>query len=125
MITCESGITIRTPVKSISVQSRATQGVKLISISDNDSIAAITNLKEEEEEEDFDGDESTTTEAATAGTGNNPSDTFDALIGDKKGVDADNDETERSRLENDDIVGNEDDGKPLKEEEGPDESGRV
>lgn len=49
MITCESGITIRMPVKGISEQGRATQGVKLITISDNDSIAAITSLEEQEE----------------------------------------------------------------------------
>lgn len=50
MITCESGITIRMPVKGISEQGRATQGVRLITISENDSIAAITSLDEQEEE---------------------------------------------------------------------------
>lgn len=50
MITCESGITIRMPVKGISEQGRATQGVRLITISENDSIAAITSLDEKEEE---------------------------------------------------------------------------
>ena len=129
MITCESGITIRTPVKSISVQSRATQGVKLISVSDNDSIAAITNLKEEDEEEDFAEGENSDAPAPTgdapAETVMNASEKFDDLIGEEKGIDANNDETEKSKLENDDIVGNEDDGKPLKEDEGPDESGRV
>ncbi len=52
MITCESGITIRMPVKSISELSRATQGVKLIKVDEQDRIAAITNLDEMEEEID-------------------------------------------------------------------------
>jgi DNA gyrase subunit A len=44
MITCKSGITIRTGVSSISAQGRATQGVKLIRLDDGDEIAAITKL---------------------------------------------------------------------------------
>ncbi len=50
MITCISGITIRMSVKAISVQGRATQGVKLIRVDEGDQIAAITNLDEMEEE---------------------------------------------------------------------------
>ncbi|HYJ38127.1 MAG TPA: DNA gyrase subunit A [Chitinophagaceae bacterium] len=46
MITCRSGVTIRMPVAGISEQGRATQGVKLIRLDDNDAIAAITNLDE-------------------------------------------------------------------------------
>ena len=46
MITCKSGVTIRMPVNGISTQGRATQGVKLIRLDDNDAIAAITNLDE-------------------------------------------------------------------------------
>jgi len=46
MITCKSGVTIRMPVSGISTQGRATQGVKLIRLDDNDAIAAITNLDE-------------------------------------------------------------------------------
>jgi len=46
MITCKSGVTIRMPVNGISEQGRATQGVKLIRLDDNDAIAAITNLDE-------------------------------------------------------------------------------
>jgi DNA gyrase subunit A len=44
MITCKSGVTIRMPVKGISEQGRATQGVKLIRLDENDEIAAITKL---------------------------------------------------------------------------------
>ncbi|HEV3413587.1 MAG TPA: DNA gyrase subunit A [Puia sp.] len=44
MITCRSGVTIRMPVKGVSEQGRATQGVKLIRLDENDEIAAITKL---------------------------------------------------------------------------------
>src|SRR5580698_8867155 len=44
MITCKSGVTIRMPMKGISEQGRATQGVKLIRLDENDEIAAITKL---------------------------------------------------------------------------------
>jgi DNA gyrase subunit A len=48
MITCVSGVTIRTGTAQISAQGRATQGVKLIKLDDQDEIAAITNLDEEQ-----------------------------------------------------------------------------
>lgn len=48
MITCVSGVTIRTSTSTISAQGRATQGVKLIRLDEDDQIAAITNLNEEE-----------------------------------------------------------------------------
>ena len=50
MITCKSGVTIRMPVIGISEQGRATQGVKLIRLDENDEIAAITKLDKLEEE---------------------------------------------------------------------------
>ncbi|TAD90937.1 MAG: DNA gyrase subunit A, partial [Bacteroidetes bacterium] len=50
MISCKSGVTIRTGVDSIREAGRATQGVKLIKINDEDAIAAITKLDKEEEE---------------------------------------------------------------------------
>ena len=50
MITCKSGVTIRMPVAGISEQGRATQGVKLIRLNENDEIAAITKLDKLEEE---------------------------------------------------------------------------
>jgi DNA gyrase subunit A len=46
MITCKSGVTIRTGIINIREAGRATQGVKLIRIDDNDKIAAITKLDE-------------------------------------------------------------------------------
>ncbi|HVG41072.1 MAG TPA: DNA gyrase C-terminal beta-propeller domain-containing protein, partial [Chitinophagaceae bacterium] len=44
IITCKSGITIRTKVANITEQGRATQGVKLIRIDEGDEIAAITRI---------------------------------------------------------------------------------
>jgi len=51
MITCKSGVTIRTSIATIREAGRATQGVKLIRLDDGDEIAAITKLSEHEEEE--------------------------------------------------------------------------
>lgn len=50
MITCKSGLTIRTSIADIREAGRATQGVKLINLQANDAIAAITKLDEVEEE---------------------------------------------------------------------------
>ena len=46
MITCKSGVTIRTSIASIREAGRATQGVKLIKLDEGDEIAAITNLND-------------------------------------------------------------------------------
>jgi DNA gyrase subunit A len=48
MITCKSGVTIRMKVSNISEQGRATQGVKLIRLDENDEIAAITKIDDQE-----------------------------------------------------------------------------
>jgi len=50
MITCKSGVTIRMPVGQVSEQGRATQGVKLIRLDEEDEIAAITRLDKVGEE---------------------------------------------------------------------------
>ncbi|MBZ5856171.1 DNA gyrase subunit A [Flavihumibacter profundi] len=50
MITCKSGLTIRTAISNIREAGRATQGVKLISLQGNDEIAAITKIDEVEVE---------------------------------------------------------------------------
>lgn len=52
MISCKSGITIRTSTASIREAGRNTQGVKLIRLDENDEIAAITKLDKLEEEHD-------------------------------------------------------------------------
>ena len=50
MIINKSGITIRTSVSSIKVSGRATQGVKLISLREGDSIASVCTVAHEDEE---------------------------------------------------------------------------
>ena len=56
MIINKSGILIRIAVDTLRVMGRATQGVRLINLRDNDEIAAVTKVKAEdiEEEEEFD-----------------------------------------------------------------------
>ena len=51
MIINKSGITIRMAVSELRVMGRATQGVKLINIKNNDSIAAVAKVPHEDEEE--------------------------------------------------------------------------
>jgi DNA gyrase subunit A len=51
MIINKSGITIRMAVEDLRVMGRATQGVKLINIKNNDSIAAVAKVMQEEDEE--------------------------------------------------------------------------
>ncbi len=53
MITCKSGVTIRTSITTIREAGRATQGVKLIRLDEGDEIAAITTLDEHETDEEF------------------------------------------------------------------------
>jgi DNA gyrase subunit A len=55
MITCKSGVTIRTSIATIREAGRATQGVKLIKLDEGDEIAAITNLDDREDEDTNDG----------------------------------------------------------------------
>ena len=56
MIINKSGILIRIAVDTLRVMGRATQGVRLINLRDNDEIAAVTKVKAEdiEEEEELD-----------------------------------------------------------------------
>ncbi len=51
MIITKNGIAIRMNVSDLRVMGRATQGVRLINIQDNDSIAAVTKVDHEEEVE--------------------------------------------------------------------------
>ncbi len=52
MIINKSGLTIRMAVADLRVMGRATQGVRLINIKGNDSIAAVAKVMHEEEEEE-------------------------------------------------------------------------
>ena len=49
MTITKNGITIRMNVSDLRVMGRATQGVRLINIQDNDSIGAVTKVDHEEE----------------------------------------------------------------------------
>ena len=60
MIITKNGITIRMNVSDLRVMGRATQGVRLINIQDNDGIAAVTKVDHEDEVEN-----EVTTESAT------------------------------------------------------------
>jgi DNA gyrase subunit A len=71
MITCKSGVTIRSAVTNISEQGRATQGVKLIKIDEGDEIAAITNIAKEEEIEEIDENVEVTEGSETAAEATN------------------------------------------------------
>jgi len=51
MIINKSGIVIRIGVETLRVMGRATQGVRLITLKENDEIASITKVAREEEEE--------------------------------------------------------------------------
>jgi DNA gyrase subunit A len=73
MITCVSGITIRTSIAQISEQGRATQGVKLIRLDDEDEIAAITNLDEVSEQPEAEGIENIVADGSTDATGSDES----------------------------------------------------
>jgi len=72
IITCKSGITLRTAISDIKEAGRATQGVKLIRLDESDEIAAISRINEQDEEvaeqlvEGVDEQLSSTTDTATA-----------------------------------------------------------
>ncbi|MCH7403227.1 DNA gyrase subunit A [Belliella kenyensis] len=50
MIINKSGITIRTPVSNLRVMGRATQGVRLIKLGENDEISSVEKIRKDESE---------------------------------------------------------------------------
>ena len=76
MIITKKGLTIRMPIADLRVMGRATQGVKLINIKDNDEIAAVAkvmhNEDEIEEDENAEGVEEATTENTSDGATDEP-----------------------------------------------------
>lgn len=48
IITCKSGVTIRTSITEIREAGRATQGVKLIRLDEGDEIAATSKIEEQD-----------------------------------------------------------------------------
>lgn len=57
VITTKSGLTIRMDIADIRVMGRATQGVRLISLNDNDPIADITVIRPDEDEDNEDDED--------------------------------------------------------------------
>ena len=72
MIINKSGIAIRMAVEDLRVMGRATQGVKLINLKGNDSIAAVAKVMKEDEEEEA---EDLSSEASTSEETSNPENT--------------------------------------------------
>ncbi|MCE3258912.1 MAG: gyrase, subunit, partial [Bacteroidetes bacterium] len=70
MIITKNGITIRLNVSSLRVMGRATQGVRLINISESDEIAAVTKVDHEDElpEENLNGTPETTSNEDSGST---------------------------------------------------------
>jgi DNA gyrase subunit A len=62
MIILKSGIAIRMHIEDLRVMGRATQGVRLIKMNDNDEIASIAKVEREEDEEEIEGEEGVTNE---------------------------------------------------------------
>ena len=52
MCITSNGIVIRTSISEISRIGRATQGVRIMKVADDEKVAAITKIKKEEELED-------------------------------------------------------------------------
>jgi DNA gyrase subunit A len=71
-ITCVSGVTIRTSIKSIREAGRATQGVKLINLDEGDQIAAIARIADQDDEETTDETEQTAEEGTEGDTTQDP-----------------------------------------------------
>jgi DNA gyrase subunit A len=57
MIINKSGVAIRMNVANLRVMGRATQGVRLINLKANDSIAAVAKVVKDEEEVDLESDD--------------------------------------------------------------------
>lgn len=79
IITCKSGITIRTGIMDIREAGRATQGVTLIRLDDGDEIAAISQIEEEEQENEHNDQEENGTGEQAAGTDTPAENTNDSI----------------------------------------------
>ncbi len=82
IITCKSGITIRTGIQSIREAGRATQGVKLIRLDEGDEIAAISQIEDQDEPEvegvlEGENAEETASETGTDAPENNSTENLD------------------------------------------------
>ena len=97
MIINKSGLTIRMMVSDLRVMGRATQGVKLINIKGNDSIAAVTKVLREDEEVvelDEDGNPIEITEDETSDDQTTENDLSDDKPSENDGTDIESDNSE-------------------------------
>jgi DNA gyrase subunit A len=90
IITCKSGVTIRTSIADIREAGRATQGVKLIRLDENDEIAATSKIEEQDvpEEGEIAEIESFTEDTSTKSdliAGNSEPAEFDDTINNEEG----------------------------------------
>ncbi|RFM28330.1 DNA gyrase subunit A [Deminuibacter soli] len=100
IITCKSGITLRTAVSSIKEAGRATQGVKIIRLDESDAIAAMSKIEEEEKVEgDLEALESEIQENAGAAL-ENELEQRDIIDEDKDDTDKGNDVTDSTENNN-------------------------
>jgi DNA gyrase subunit A len=78
IITCKSGVTIRTSIADIREAGRATQGVKLIRLDENDEIAATSKIEEQDvpEEGETASNESIITDDTSDASDNSIDDTL-------------------------------------------------
>ena len=65
MIIKKSGVTIRLGVENMRVMGRATQGVRLITLKDNEHIAAVTKVNKDEDEENVEINSESSAETKT------------------------------------------------------------
>ena len=107
MIINKSGLTIRMAVEDLRVMGRATQGVKLINIKGNDSIAAVTKVMKDDVEETIVDEDGNVIEAAVIervkpvlevleddGTAEDDDEDDDEVEEDEEADDADEDDSE-------------------------------
>lgn len=103
----KSGLTIRMAVEDLRVMGRATQGVKLINIKGNDSIAAVTKVMKDDVEETIVDEDGNVIEAAVIervkpvlevleddGTAEDDDEDDDEVEEDEEADDADEDDSE-------------------------------
>ena len=101
MVINKSGITIRIGVDTLRVMGRATQGVKLIRLRDEDSIASVAKVsKFEDEDTDQEGEDVIEANADEVTNSNVDNSAEEISEENKKTIDQDNDESNSSDLEN-------------------------
>ena len=108
MIINKSGLTIRMAVEDLRVMGRATQGVKLINIKGNDSIAAVTKVMKDDAEETVIDEDGNVVEAAVIERVKPVLEVLEDEEGGDEEGDSDDEEVEEDDVEEDDSEDDED-----------------